>query len=83
MGKKTFYEVLKSNEYTPKAIQKLPFRIDEAGPLFEVILSKSYNPVIDRIRSDDFTLKINGIEIKDSETKMSILDKLIYNHKNI
>jgi hypothetical protein len=83
MVKKNFYEVLQSGKYDSKAIQKLPFRIDETGPLFEVTLSKKYNPVIDAIKSDDFTLKVNGIEIKDSEKKISLLGKLVYNHKTI
>jgi hypothetical protein len=82
MGKKTFYEVLASNEYNPGEIQKLPFRMDLTGPLYEVTLGTQYSNPMDAIKNNDFKLKSNNKEITSRGLKLSILARLVYNHKS-
>jgi hypothetical protein len=83
MSKKSFYEILLSGEYTPNALRKLPFRMDSTGPLYEVILLSKNKNYIDTINKNNFKLKVGNIEITDKKVKLSVLLKLVYNHKTI
>ncbi len=82
MVKRKFYDILKSKEYNPKALQKLPFRMDSTGPLCEVTLLKEYDNPMDSIDNNDFTLKVSDREVTDIKVKKDILARLVYNHKD-
>jgi hypothetical protein len=86
MAKKTFYEILNSNEYSLASLQKLSFKMDATGPRCQVVFGKKYSDPRDSIENNDFTLKLMSIpadkEITEDKSKKSILARLIYNHKD-
>jgi len=85
MIKRTFYEVLNSNEYSYEKFQKLSFRMDSEGPQYKVVFGKKYSDPGESIEKGDFILKMFipvNKEITDENVRKSILKKLFYNPKN-
>jgi hypothetical protein len=86
MTKKSFYEILNSNEYSIEALQSLAFRMDINGPQYHVVFGKKYPNPKDSIENDDFKLKMFTPitqEITNTELKKTFLERFINHHKDL